>query len=194
MLTRSLSIDDPLANATFHSINNNLPTEERPDIEADTKEFIGKLENDFNNIEYMTEERMREVTIAVVSVFVPIYYLYTWIATLSLFKMLSAPQQLHGQGQTQYRGQYGRGHAPGLRRPHAKLVAVGLIRSRLGQGGHNQVYPQQQQQGGYYTQPQYSPHSPQSPQELPWYVGNVGAGQLPTIYVQEPGDNHARRY
>lgn len=176
-----------------------MPTEERPDIEADTKEFIGKLENDFNNIEYMTEERLREVAIAVVSVFVPIYYLYTWIATLSLFKMLSAPQHHQSHGEARYRGQYGRGHAPGLRRPHAKLVAVGLIRSRLaqGQGGHNQVYPhphQQQQGGGYYAQPQYSPHSPQSAQELPWYMGNVGAGQLPTIYVQEPGDKHARRY
>ena len=133
----------------------------------------------------MTEERLREVTVAAVSVVVPIYYLYTWIATLSLFKMLSAPQdRAHGHGQ------YGRGHAPGLRRPHAKLVAVGLIRSRLGQGGHNQVYPQQQ--GGY--QPHYPAQSPQSPQELPWYVGGAGAGQLPTIYVQEPGDNHTRRF
>ena len=191
---RSHSWRDHMTNETYQTINNHLPSQDRRDIEEDTKEFIGNIENSFDNIDTIMEENQRDIFLAAVSVLIPIFYLYTWTATLSLFKMLNSQPQ-HSSHRQHGHPQYPHQPLAGLRRPHPKLVAIGMIRN----AANNQVHPHSyysQQSGGYY------PPSPGQPG--PWYVNSSGSGssssssgqhqQLPTIYVQEPGDMRNSRY
>ena len=174
---RSYSTNDPLVNVTLMTINKNLPSEDHMEnLEKNTMNFFGDLENDFQNLEYIREERLRDLTLAVLSVLAPIYYIYTWVVTRSLFVELG-----HQSNQVHNLGTGGQGTGAGVRRLPAKLVAVRLVTTNH---GHNQVYP-------HSLQP--SPH--QSP-DLPWYVDTGGHQQqpLPSIYVQSPGSVNTSRF
>ena len=143
------------------TINNNLPTDK--DLKDETLKFINEFESDFENPELITEERLQKITVSVLSVITPLYYIYTWIVSKSLFTELDDTQRrVDIQG-----GNIGAGY----RRPHAKLVAVGVLTAQPRNHQHFQ-----------------SP-SPQSG-NVPWYVDGGGNQQaLPTIYVQEPQSN-----
>ena len=159
------------------TINKNLPSSgHMEDFEDDTRNFLGDLEDDFDNLEYIREERLRDLTVAVLSILAPLYYIYTWVVARSLFVDLgNQSNQVHDLRTGQYQG-------TGTRRLPAKLVAVRLVTTNL--GGNNQVYP-------HNLQP-----SPQRSPNLPWYVDTGGQQQspLPSIYVQGPGSGDSSRY
>ena len=71
------------------TINKNLPSEDHmEELEKDTMNFFGDLENDIESLEnneYIREERLRDLTLAVLSVITPMYYIYAWGVTRSLF-------------------------------------------------------------------------------------------------------------
>ena len=161
-----------MANVTLMTINKNLPSEEHmDDLEKDTRNFFGDLEDDFQNLEYIREERLRDLTLAVLSVLAPMYYIYTWVVTRSLFVELgNQSNQVHNLRT-----------GAGVRRQPAKLVAVRLVTTNH---GHNQVYP-------HSLRP-----SPQQSPDLPWYVDTGGHQQqpLPSIYVQPPGSVNSSRF
>ena len=149
-------------NLTWETLSNNLP--ENRDLHQDSLDFLDGLKDDFDNMENIEEDRFWEIFPALLSLFLLLFYLYSWVAIKSLFSLLGNQEQAVTPIQAL---------GTGPRRPNAKLFAIGVVTTQHHHGRHEQPYP-----------PQYGNRV--AP-ELPWYLNN--AGPLPTIQVDEPQSN-----
>ena len=84
------TMEDRMDNMTWMTVNNILP--ENRDLNQDSMEFLDDLREDFYNMESIEEDRIWEIVPGVVSVVLVLFYLYTWVATKSLFSLLGAQE------------------------------------------------------------------------------------------------------
>ena len=76
-----------MANATLHTVSNNLPDD--TDLKQETLDFMEEMEADLESPEDVTVERLEELGLAGLSVLLPLFYIYTWVAVRSLFVQLA---------------------------------------------------------------------------------------------------------
>ena len=70
MMLRSYSIQDQMANATFHTISNNLPDD--ADIEQEAVDFVDEMQSDLENPGDITVERVEDLVMVGLSVILPV--------------------------------------------------------------------------------------------------------------------------
>ena len=119
-------------NLTWETLSNNLP--ENRDLHQDSLDFLGGLKDDFDNMENIEEDRFWEIFPALLSLFLLLFYLYSWVAIKSLFSLLGNQEQAVAPIQAL---------GTGPRRPNAKLFAIGVVTTQHHHGRHEQPYPPQ---------------------------------------------------
>jgi len=154
---RSYSPIDQLQNKTIQTMSSNLP--EHRDLEQEALDTMERY-----HPENLDEEDIRPLFSILVSILLPAWYIYTWVAAKSLYHNLSMVEMQASS-------------TPGLRRPN-RVVAWNVVQS---QAQPTHVAP---------NQPTVQYHQHQSPTPLPWYAdppaGNPRATNQPAQYQPPP--------
>ena len=74
-------------------MSNNLPDD--TDLKQETLDFMEEMEADLESPEDVTVERLEELGLAGLSVLLPLFYIYTWVAVRSLFVQLAEQETLN---------------------------------------------------------------------------------------------------